>query len=135
MKTLLLLILCFVLATPRAHANSAGNYMGGITVETRLIVTPVHITLSARVTNGTDTSPWTPVTADPSGDGKDVYGSPDIAVGTDTFRWKDGRFQQKAGNGWKNKRRPPKPKAGGASWRGGWSGPTNNTGTMPYTFP
>ena len=134
MKTLLLLILCFVLLTPSAPANSSGNYLGGVCVETRLTVTPVHITLDARITKGSDTSPWTPVVADPSGDGKDVYGSPEITVGTSTFRWKNGRLQEKTPTGWKNKRKL-KPKSGNPPSSGKLWGPSNNIGTVPYTWP
>lgn len=134
MKTLLLLILCFVLLTPSARPNSAGSYLGGVCVETRLTVTPVHITLDARITKGSDTSPWTPVTADPSGDGKDVYGSPEITVGSSTFRWKNGRLQEKTPTGWKTKRKL-KSKGGNPTASGKLWGPSNNIGTVPYTWP
>src|SRR6185436_6305593 len=98
MKFLIPVVFFIALLSAPAESNSAGSYGTGantVVVETKLTVTPVHITLSARITKGNDTSAWTPVVADPSGDGKDVYGSPEITVDGTTYRWKNGKLQEK----------------------------------------
>lgn len=99
---LIAFLLCATLA-PYAHANSAGSYGTGantVTVETRLVSTPVHTTLEVKITKDGNSSPWTPVTADTGGDGKDVQDSPEIDAGGETYKWKNGRFKRKTDGGW-----------------------------------
>lgn len=134
MKKLILMIP--ILFSAYALADSAGVYGAGdeaVTVETNLSAS--HNDLTVRLTvnkadgSGTATTSWKDASADPSGDGRDVLDTGEITAEGRTFRWKDGKFQEKKDGVWRNPRKQPKPKTSAGS--SGFLPVGNNVGGLP----
>ena len=129
-------LVLFLLAAPRAHADSAGTYHGGVVVETA----PVLDRLYVRVTNDEGTSPWVQVTPDAGGD-QDVFSSPEITAGNTTYQWQSRSLKKENPDGtWTRLGRQKNSKRTGelegsemdSTWNGG---PGNNITSLPKPGP